>query len=160
MRNADPGPPCLVGTTAVNDALAGDGNVGLPIGINAGREVEAVEALPRGLYDGIEVGLESEEQRGPLLDMQIDMALQMDSCGKECLTSRYDNPATTFLSALVDSFLYGFLVIGSRCVRPGAKLRDKIIFATDLRYLNALFYLLVDDSVPLVGLHRKGGQQG
>ena len=157
--HTDPRPPGLVAAAAIDSTSASNSDVGLPAGVDAGREIKAVKAFPCSLDDGIEFRFKGEAQRGAFLDVQFDMAFQMDGTRKES-SSRNDYAAATPLRAFVNGFLYGFLIIGCRRVNAGTELRNDIVLAANLRFLDALFYLLIDIGIPLVSLCNKRDQPG
>ena len=128
-----PWPPGLIGTTTVDGALTCDANVLGLEGIDTGREVETLQTLPRGLYDGVELGLEGELQNGTFLNMEVYTVLQGDGTCKELLSGRDDHASATFLRTEVDGFLDGFLVLGCRVGLFRPVLGDYILFIRKLR---------------------------
>ena len=154
-----PRPPGLLAAAAVDGAAAGDGNVGLLEGIDAGREVEALKALPRRLDDGVELGLEGKQQGGALLHEEVDVALQRDGTREERLAGGHDDAAAAFLRAFINGFLDSFLVLGSRVGSLGAKLGNEVVLAADLRLLDTLLYLPIESVVPRLGVAQQWKQQ-
>ena len=80
------------------------------------------------------------------------MAFQLNGASQESLASGNDNLAAAFLRTLVDGFLDGLLVLGCRCIGTGAKCRNQIVLAGNLRLLDALFYLSIRRLVPSLGM--------
>ena len=146
---AAPWPPRVVAATAVDGAEASDGDVVSPEGIDAWRQVEALQSLPRRFDDGVELGLEGELEHGSLLDDEVDAALELDSAREELLSGRHDDASAALLRAAVDGLLDGLLVLGGRGRRLGAHLGDDVLGVLELRSLDALFNLLVELVVPL-----------
>ena len=153
-----PGPPGLLRTATVYGTLARDGDVGLLEGIDTGRQVVAVQSLPRGLHDGVEFGLEDELQHGTFLDDQVHVALQVDGTRFECHACGNDDASATFLRAFVNSLLDSLLVVGSAVARLGAILGNQHRGLANLWLLDALLNLPVLLLVPSDG-HTHSGHQ-
>ena len=152
---AAPGPPCLVRAATVDGAPSGDGYVLGLVGIDERRQVPAVQSLPTGGHDGVQLRLEGKLQHGALFNDQIDPRLQLDSCGEEPLAGRNDDAPAAFLRTLVDGSLNGLLVLGSGVGRLGAVLGNHVVLLCKLRHTDALLNLLVLLLVPCVGGHGK-----
>ena len=148
---AVPRPPGVVGTTAVDSALAGDGYILGLEGIDTGRQVEAFQTFPRCLDDGVELGLEGKFEYSAFFYVEVYAILQGDGASKECLTCRDDHTPTAFLRAEVNGLLNGFLVLGCGVGRFGPVLGDYIRLVGKLRYTDALLNLPVSGHVPLGG---------
>ena len=143
-----PRPPGVVRTAAINSALAGDGEVCSLKGIDTWRKIETGESFPCCLDNRVEFRLEDEQKHSTLFDMQIDVALQLDSTSLEGLSCRDDDASATLLRTFVYSLLNGFLVLGSSSRCLCTKLGDVIVAAVDYRALYALLYLSVELLVP------------
>ena len=154
-----PGPPRLAASAAVNGSLTGHGNVGGLEGIDAGRQVEALQSFPRRLDDGIQLWFEGELQHGSFLNMQVDMALQADGSREEGLTGRHNDTSAALCRAFVDGLLDSFLVLRRRSVGLCAKRGNHIVLATDLRLPDALFYLPILRLVPAYSMAQQGKKQ-
>ena len=154
-----PRPPSLLRTATINGTLARDGNVGLLEGIDARRQVVAVQSFPRGLNDGVELGLEDEFQNGTFLYDQIHVALQVDGTRLESHACRNDDASATFLRAFVNSLLDSLLVVGSAVARLGAILGNQHRGLANLWLLDALLNLPVLLLVPSDGHTHSGHQQ-
>ena len=153
---ATPRPPCLVGTAAVNGSLTRNGNVLSLIGIDEWREVPAVQTLPAGGYDGVQLGFESKLQHGTILNDEVDTRLQLDGCRQEFLSGRHYHATTALLRALVDGLLDSLLVFGCGVSCLCTILCDDIRLVGKLRHADALLNLLVLLLIPTLCLCRQG----
>ena len=145
---ATPGPPCLVGAATVDGAAPRDGDILGLIGIDERTEVPAVQALPAGGHDGVELRLEGKLQYGAFLDDEVDTRLQLDGSGKKLLASRHHDTAATLGRALVDGLLDGLLVFCCGGCRLCPILGDVVHGVCKLRHADALLNLLVLLGVP------------
>ena len=82
--------------------------------------------------------------------MEVDAVLQGDGTGEELVTGRHNDAPAALFRTEVDGLLDGFLVLGSRIGRLGAILGDYIRLVRELRYSDALLYLLVLGFIPLL----------
>ena len=65
-------------SVAVDDALAGDGDVMGALGMDRGEAAADVEALEVGVDDRVEVLVRREHEHGALFEAQLDVALEAD----------------------------------------------------------------------------------
>ena len=103
-------PPRLVGAVAIDGAAAGDGDVLLAVGIDAGLIVHEVHALPARLHNGEELRIEGKEQMGALFKIEVDIALQGDgTCGPGA--GRHYHASAASLRTGCNGFVDGLLVL-------------------------------------------------
>ena len=152
------GPPRLVRAAAVDGALARDGYVLLLVSIDAGTQVPAVDALPAGRHDGVEVGLEDKLQHGILLHNEVNVRKKGDSprVKRSC---RHDDATTALLGAGSNGLVNGFLVFHCGGLDAGSVLGNNKIAVGKLGCLNALFNLLIGGIPRIVGKGEGWNQQ-
>ena len=94
--SALPVPPVGFVGAAIERAGAGDGDVGLPEGVDEGRVIHALGAFPAGIDHGqIMRGIRTEAQRGAARNVQVDVALQVNGPGQEGAGGNDDSPTTS-----------------------------------------------------------------
>ena len=148
-----PGPPCLTAATTIDGAFTGNGDVLLLIGIDQRAEVPAVQSLPAGRHDGVELWQEGKLQHSTLFHHQVHAVLQLDGSRQELLSGRDDHASTALLRALVDGLLDSLLVLGCRSIGLGSEFGDDIVFRCKLRHADALLYLAILLLVPAIGIY-------
>ena len=143
-----PGPPSVVGSATIDSSFTCDGDVSSLEGIDARREVEALQSFPRRLDDRIELWLEHKLQHSTLLDNEVYATLQLDGSCQKLLSCWHNHSSATLLRALVDGLLDGLLIRGCWGINLRTILGDGEGLVSKLRLADALFNLPVLLLVP------------
>src|SRR6185503_11360980 len=112
-RASIPGPPVLVVALSIERSFSGDRDVLLPKRINERRVIEQLDAFPSRENDRqIVFRILAELDRRAFLDLEIDVALQMNRAGE--VRARFNHyAATTGFRASIDRSSKGRGAIGS-----------------------------------------------
>ena len=154
-----PRPPRIVRTAAIDGSLARDSYVLGLEGVDAGREVEALQSFPRGFHDGIEFWLKDKLQHSIFLYHEVHATLQGDGPCEKLVAGRHYHTTAALFRALVDGLLDGLLVLGGRRLWACTILGNQIGVVRKLRLTDALLNLLVHRCVPTLGNCQHGDKQ-
>ena len=153
-----PRPPGLAVPASVDGTPPRDGNVVGTKGIDARRQIVAVQALPRSFHDRVERRLKRKLQPCLIFHHKIHPTLQFDGPREESLSGRHSHPSATPFGTLVDGPLNGLLILCSRCRWLSPKLGDGIVLLQQFRPLDASFNLLIQSRIPCL-CHRMERQK-
>ena len=153
------GPPRVHRPLAVDDALAGDGDVRLAVGVDEGMGVVAVDAFP-ACQDGgeVEALVGGEAQNGTLGHVQADVALQRQRAGVERVGGD-DHRAAAFQAARRDGTVDGFVARGIGRAGTSAEVGDEVASVGE----GGTFDLFLDFGAGFEGfveVDRSGGRKG